>query len=364
MNFVLAFLIAFASSLILTPQIALLAKKFNFVDDPKKRKHPAILHKKIIPRAGGVAIFLAFLLSAIFILPFSQKILGIILGGAVLVVVGVIDDRYDLKNSYKLAAQVLAALLVVAGGVGINFITNPFYLLGFQNLGASDVIRLDSLRVVFNFLGTHSIVVFADLFALFWIVWVINMVNFSAGVDGQMPGIVLIALVVIFIASLRFYPADQNQLIVSDIALAGAGATLGFLFYNFYPAKIFPGDSGSYFLGYLVAVCAILSGAKVGTAILVMAVPLIDGVFAVIRRMISGTSPFLGDRGHLHHRLMELGFGQRRVALFYWFLCAILGAIALVLPSTDKLFAGSVVAIIVLGGLLWLNMNLPQKVQK
>ena len=363
MSFVLPFVISFSACLILTPIIANLARKFNFVDDPKKRRHPATIHKKVIPRAGGIAIYLAFVAVTLLFLPMSQKLLGIILGGLVLVIVGVVDDRYDLKNPYKLVLQVIAAILVVAGGVGINFITNPFYLLGFLNT-SSEVIRLDTFRIVFDFWGTHSIVILADLFALFWIVWVINMVNFSAGVDGQMPGIVLISLLVIFIASLRFYPADQNQLIVSKIALIGSGATLGFLIYNFYPAKIFPGDSGSYFLGYLVAVAAILSGAKVGTAILVMAVPLIDGVFTIIRRIASGTSPFLGDRGHLHHRLMELGFGQRRVALFYWLLCAILGAIALLLPSSEKLFAGVVVAIIVLGGLLWLNMTLPHGVQK
>ena len=140
--------------------------------------------------------------------------------------------------------------------------------------------------------------------------------------------------------------------------MAGVGATLGFLIFNFYPAKIFPGDSASYFLGFLVAVLSIASGAKVGAAILVMAVPLIDGVFTVIRRIAQRRSPFLGDRGHLHHRLLEIGWGQRRVALFYWLLCAILGAIALSLTSVEKLFAGLIVAIIVLGGLLWINMSL------
>lgn len=146
--------------------------------------------------------------------------------------------------------------------------------------------------------------------------------------------------------------------------MIGAGSTLGFLVYNFYPAKIFPGDSGSYFLGFLIAVVAIISGAKIGTAILVMLVPLIDGVFTILRRIAQGKSPFSGDRKHLHHRLLELGWGQRRIALFYWLLCAILGAAALFLASSEKVLAGFVIAVVILGGLIWLNMNLPQKAQK
>lgn len=358
MNLLLSFVIAFGACLILVPFTIIFAKKFDLVDDPKKHKHPAILHKKIVPRAGGLPVFLGFLIATALVLPFSQKLVGIVLGGLILVIVGIIDDKHDLKNIYKLLAQVAAALVVVGSGIGINFITNPLFALGSFGSGLGEVIRLDNLRIVFDFFGTHSIVVFADLFALFWIVWVINMVNFSAGVDGQMPGIVFVTLMVIFAASLRFWQTDPNQVIVSQLSLIGAGATLGFLVYNLYPAKIFPGDSGSYFLGFLIAVIAILSGAKVGTAILVMAIPLVDGVFTIIRRMAAGKSPFLGDRKHLHHRLLELGWGQRRIALFYWLLCAILGAIALLLPARDKLFTGVVAAIILVGGLLWLNSNL------
>lgn len=352
---------AFLLSAFLTYFTASIARKYGFVDDPKVHNHPAVLHKKIIPRAGGLPIFLTFTILSLVILGPSQKLFGIILGGAVLVVVGLIDDKYDLKSHVKLLTQILSAIIVVGSGVGIAFIPNPISAVLGQGY---EVIRLDSIRIVFDFLGQHSVLLLADIFAIFWIVWVINMVNFSTGVDGQMPGITLIALLVMFAVSLRFFPTDPSQVIVGKIALIGAGATLGFLLLNFYPAKIFPGDSGSYFLGYLVAVCAILSGAKVGTAILVMAVPLIDGVFTIIRRVAQGKSPFLGDRKHLHHRLIEIGWGQRRIALFYWLLCAILGSAALLLHSVEKLFAGVAVAIIILGGILWLNMNLPQKVQK
>ncbi len=359
---IFSFLISFLFSFIFVVLTIRLAKKFKFVDDPKKRNHPAALNKKIIPRAGGLPIFLSFLLVSVILLPLSKKLLGIYLGGALVIIVGLIDDKYNLKNSYKFLAQFLAAVIVVSSGIGISFIPNPFQVLGIGEM--NPVIRLDTLRILINFLGSHSILIWADLFAIFWIVWVINMVNFSAGVDGQLGGISFVALLVIFAASLRFYPADPNQVIVARLAVIGAGAVLGFLVFNINPAKIFPGDSGSYFLGFLIAVLSILSGAKVGTAILVMAVPLIDGVFTVIRRIAEGKSPFLGDRKHLHHRLLEIGLTQMQVFLFYSLFCAILGTIALSLPTSGKVFAGVFVVIIVLGGLLWLNMTLPEKAQK
>ncbi len=360
MTLILVFVSTLLLSLFLVPLTIFFARKYKFVDDPKNHKHPAILHKKIIPRAGGAPVYLALLVAALLFLPTDQKMVGIFGGGLVLVIVGIIDDKLDLGKTVKLLCQILAAAIVVASGVGIAFITNPLSAIG---PGPTEVIRLDGLRIIFNFLGEHSILVWADLFAIAWIVWVINMVNFSSGVDGQMPGIVLVALLVLLFSSLRF-GADPNQVVVSRLAAAGVGATLGFLIFNFYPAKIFPGDSASYLLGYLVAVIAILSGAKVGTAILVMAVPLVDGVFTVIRRLSLGKSPFLGDRGHLQHKLLDLGLSQRQVALFYWGLCAILGAAALGLDSRGKSFALLVIAVIILGGLLWLNSNLPQKAQK
>lgn len=359
MIFLWSFLTSFVLSVILVPIFAWLAGRFGLVDDPKKHKHPGVIHQRIIPRAGGAAIFLAFFLTTFLMVPLSKKIMGILAGGLLLTVVGLIDDKIEINKWLRLLLQIVAALVVIGGGVGIAYITNPLAVFSGVADGAGNVIRLDILRVSFDFLGRHSILVWADLFALFWIVWVINMVNFSSGVDGQMPGIVFIVLLVIFVAALRFYPADYEQLIVSRLALAGAGATLGFLIFNFYPAKIFPGDSGSYFLGFLIATLAILSGAKVGTAILVMAVPLVDGAFTIIRRVAAGKSPLAADRRHLHHRLLSMGWGQRRIALFYWLLCAILGAIALTLHSEQKIFAGVVVVIVILGGLVWLAINLP-----
>lgn len=355
MTFLIPFLFSFLLCVILVPVTIKLANRFGFVDNPKSHKHPAIVHKKTMPRAGGVPIYIAVVAGALIFGALTQKLTGIILGGLVLVFIGVLDDKYDIKSRYKLIAQIAAALIVVGSGIGISFIPNPISAILGQGY---DVFRLDTLKYTFDFLGPHSIVIIADLFALFWIVWVINMVNFSSGVDGQMPLIVLVALLVIFASTFRFSPSDPGETIVSILSLVGAGATLGFIVFNFYPAKIFPGDSGSYFLGFLVAVCAILSVAKVGTAMLVMAVPLIDGVFIIIRRLLSRTSPFKGDSSHLQHQLMKLGWGQRRIALFYFLVCVILGILALSLHSIEKLFALFVVIIVIVGALLWLNMNL------
>lgn len=367
MNSFAVLIIALSLSIFFVGLTIKFASRFGLIDDPKVRKHPASIHKKALPRAGGLPIFAAFVVSILILLPFDnfglspnlKKIVGIVVGGLILVTVGILDDKYDIKNSYKFLAQFVAAIIVVLSGVGISFITNPFQVFG----DFPAIIRLDELRVSFEFIGTHSLVVWADLFAIFWIVWVINMTNFSSGVDGQLGGIAFISLFVIFAASLRF-GSDPSQDIVKTLAMAGVGATLGFLIFNVYPAKIFPGDSGSYFLGYLIAVLAILAGARVGTAILVMAVPLIDGVFTVIRRIADGKSPFLGDRKHLHHRLLEIGWSQRSIFLFYSLLCAILGAIALLLPQNEKLFAGVFAAIMILAGIIWLNIHLPTKVRK
>ena len=221
---------AFILCLILTPIVAKIAQKYNLVDDPKKHKHPAILHKRVTPRAGGLAVFLAFLITSLIFLEPSKQLIGILAGGALLIAIGIADDKLDLAGSTKLPFQFLAALLVVGSGVGIAFITNPLSLIGLAGPG-SEVIRLDTIRIVFDFFGKHSILLWADIFAVIWIIWVINMVNFSSGVDGQMPGIVLIALLVLFASTFRFGMENSSQTVVQQLALAGMGATLGFLIF-------------------------------------------------------------------------------------------------------------------------------------
>jgi UDP-GlcNAc:undecaprenyl-phosphate GlcNAc-1-phosphate transferase len=203
----------------------------------------------------------------------------------------------------------------------------------------------------------------SNLIAIIWIVWVMNMLNWSKGVDGQMPGIVAISAIVIGIVSLRFPLSDQNTYIAALLSFMIAGASIGFLLFNFYPAKIFPGY-GTTSMYLLLAAVSILSGAKLATALLVMGIPMIDGIFTIGRRILSGHSPFWHDKKHLHHLLLQLGLGHRTIALFYWVLSAILGMLSLGLSSTGKAFALIMILLIVGGALLSLHLALRAKDEK
>lgn len=344
------FVVAFVVSFMATPLVIIFARRFGLVDDPTKRKHPAHVHIGVIPRAGGLAIFIGVFLSMLFFLPLTKQFLGIILGALILVFVGLLDDKYDLSPHFRFLTNILAAFIVVGGGTGISYITNP--------LGG--VVHLDTLRVHFDFFGPHSIVIWADFFAVIWIVWCMNMVNWSKGVDGQMPGFVAISAFVLGLLSFRFLTAgDLTQWTTAGFAFITAGAFLGFLPFNFYPQKIMPGYGGGALAGYLLAILSILSVAKVGTAILVLGIPMVDAFYTVGRRLWAGKSPFWYDRGHLHHRLLDIGWGRRRIALFYWMVSAILGTIALFLNSSQKLFAFFLIGVILGGALLWLSFFLP-----
>lgn len=314
-----------------TPLTIKLAWRLGLVDDPKKRKHPAHVEKRVIPRAGGLPIFLALLVTSLFFLPFDRHLIGILAGGAVMLIVGLLDDRFDLNPYFRLATCFLAAGLVVAAGIGITFITNPF----------DGIINLPPL--------------WATVFGLFWIVSLSNIVNWSKGFDGQLPGIVTIAALTIALLAKRF-SADIAQWPVVILASITAGAYLGFLPFNFYPQKIMPGYSGGTLAGFMLAVLAILSTTKVGTAIVVLGVPIIDAFYSVIRRIASGRSPVWGDRGHLHHKFLdEWRWGKRRTAIFYWLITAFLGAAALSLNSQQKFYTIVMLAVIIGGLLLWFN---------
>lgn len=338
--------IAFIISLLITPVVIWLAKKLQLVDDIKKRYHPAQTHRGVIPRAGGVAIFAAIFLAAFFILPQSKVLFGILAGGFLVVLIGVLDDYRDISPYTRFLSNFFIAGFVVALGVGIPFITNPF----------DSVIQLDTWRITFNFFGTHSILVWADAFALLWIVWLMNIVGWSGGVDGQLPGVVVIAALVIAGLSQRFAAHDISQLVVTQLALITAGAFLGFLPWNFFPQKIMPGYGGKSLAGYLLAVLSILSGAKVGTAILVLGIPMIDGLVTLIRRLLKKKSPFKADRGHLHHLLLDLGWSKRRIAVFYWLVTAILGVFALSLNSQGKFFAFVLLGVVLVGLITFLKL--------
>lgn len=326
---------AFILTVLIIPLTIKFAIRFNLIDNPNIRPHPAHIQKRTVPRAGGLACFFGIVVSMLIFTPFQPQSIGIITGLFILLIVGLLDDKIiNFSPYFRLLSQFIAALIVVSSGVGIKFITNP--------LGG--IINLETINLP------------VDLFAIIWIVWVMNMINWSKGVDGQMPSVVTVAAAVLGILSTKFYlMGDPQQLFVAKLSFITAGVSFGLLLFNWYPAKIFPGFSGSTILGFMLATLSILAGAKLATATLVLLIPATDFVYTFFRRILGGKSPVWGDRGHLHHKLLEAGLTHQQISLFYSVGSVILGAAALSLSSKGKLFALSLVATILLGAILWLN---------
>jgi UDP-GlcNAc:undecaprenyl-phosphate GlcNAc-1-phosphate transferase len=272
--------------------------------------------------------------------------IGLLIAGALLVFVGLLDDHKDVNPYIRLTTNAVAALIMVGAGAGIPYVTNPL---------SGGIIHLDTLRVTFTFFGTHSILVWADILAFFWILWTMNIVGWSAGVDGQMPGFVAIAALTLGLLSLRFTLKDPSQEAVTILAFIVAGTFTGFIPWNFYPQKIMPGYGGKTLAGFLLALLGILSYGKLGTALLVLGIPTIDAGYTLLRRIGAKKSPVAADRGHLHHQLLNIGWGKRRIALFYWGVSAILGVIALTVTSQQKVFALLLVAVGVGAFLIWVQ---------
>lgn len=344
----LSFISSFLISILLTPIVITLAHKLDLVDDPSKRPHPAHVQKRIVARAGGASIFFAILFPTLLFIPLDKHIIGILLAIFLLLVVGLMDDYYKNFSPYpRLILQILAAGIAVASGIGISFITSPF----------GGILRLDELVFTIDFFGLHNIVIFADIFAFLWIVWMMNMTNWSKGVDGQMPGIITVAsLTMGFLSYQLFSAGDPNQLPISALSFITAGSALGLLIFNWYPSKILPGFSGSTILGFMIATLSILSGAKLATALLVLLIPTIDFFYVFFKRIISKKSPFQGDKSHLHHRLLKIGFSHQQISLFYIISCAILGLLATNLSSQGKLFTLIGSSVILTGAILWLHL--------
>jgi UDP-GlcNAc:undecaprenyl-phosphate GlcNAc-1-phosphate transferase len=289
-SFIWPFLLSFLLSFIFTPATIFLAWNTRLIgiDDPRTHHHPKVVHHYPVPRGGGLPIFLAVFVTSLFWLPADKHWWGIFIGALITLIVGLIDDKKDLSPYLRLISNCLAALCVVGAGIGIAYVTNP--------LGGG-VIRLDQPQIIFNFFGQHSIWVLSSLFGLLWIVWNMNIVGWSSGVDGQLPAFVSVAALVLAFLGEKF-SADITQWPVIILAASVSGAYLGFLPWNFYPQKIMPGYSGKSLAGFFLGVLAILSGAKIATAILVLGVPMMDAIITILRRLSQGHSPVWGDRGH------------------------------------------------------------------
>jgi len=350
MNFIIFFVATFISYLLTFPTI-IFAKKIHLVTDSKVRKHPAHTHTGIIPRAGGLPIYLSILFTSLIFLPISKIIFGILFASFFLIILGLFDDAYDLSPYLRFIANIFISGLVIAFGLGIPYISNPF----------GGIIRLDFWQIPLNFFGHHYIWVVADLLAIIWLTWSTNMINWSKGVDGQLPGFVAVTAIFLGLLSQRFTSHDISASSVTILSFIVAGAYLGFLPHNYYPQKIMPGYGGGALAGFLLGILSILSFGKVGTAVLILSIPLIDAIYTMIRRIKNKKSPFRADWGHLHHRLLEIGWGKRRIAWFYWIISFILGISSLFLKGIEKLIAFIIVGIMLLIFIFIINEMKKQK---
>ncbi len=306
-----AFIVALALTFAATPLVKRLAIRIKAVDVPRDNRR---MHKVPIPRMGGLAIFAGFLVSSLLFIPLGREFRAILLGALLLVVLGIIDDIVALKAQVKFVGQIVAALIPALSGVSIHGFVNPFQ------------------HAHYIALGVLSIPV-----TVLWIVGITNAVNFIDGLDGLACGVSTIATVTMFIIAVLF---GESSVAFTMAALAGA--CLGFLPYNMNPAKIFMGDTGSMFLGYLLAVTSIQGLFKFYAVIsfavpfIILGLPIFDTGFAIVRRLLKGQSPLQADRGHVHHRLIDLGFDQKQsVAILYAF-SAVMGLTAVLLASTHE----------------------------
>ena len=345
--FPIPFVFALLVTAIATPLALKIISRLGLIDDPKLHDHPGVIHTKPVPRGGGLPLFIGILIPSIFFLPINNITIAIFIAAFLMLSVGLIDDKLnargkDVSPYLRFVINILCAIIVVGSGVGIPFITNPF----------GGILHLDQIFISLPILPLQ--ISLSSFFAILWIIWVMNVLNWSKGVDGQMPGIVAISALTIGFLSFRFPLSDPLAPMDAILSFITAGAAVGFLIYNFYPAKIFPGY-GATAIYLILAIVSMLSSAKLATAILVMGVPAVDAGFTIFRRLIAKKSPFKGDRGHLHHLLLHLGYSQRQIALFYWLISAILGIVALSLDSKSKVFAIIMVLVISGGGLLFLH---------
>jgi len=304
----------------------------HIVDRPTSSK-PGI-HKKATPLLGGVAIYgvfacvalAAYFFSGIFdgssIVP--KHFIGFIVGGAVLMVGGYADDRYQLTPTKQLIAPLLAVAVVIISGIGVTYITNPF----------GGILPLDGWIITLLKTPTlhFKITVWADLFTFVWLMGMMYTTKLLDGLDGLATGVTLLATLVLFAVSLT---AEVTQYDTALLALIFSGALIGFLVWNFYPAKIFLGEGGSLFLGYTLALLAIISGAKFTATLMVMALPVLDVArIIVVRKFIRHTSVAQGDFGHLHHAFLRRGFSHLQTVLLFYGLTLLLGVAALALQYT------------------------------
>lgn len=320
MSYIAPFVFSAAAAFISVKFIIRFFPRWNFLDRPAEYG----LKRCAVPYSAGIVFFVVFLLSTVIFVDISKQILGVIFAALMIVVVSFADDRARLPPLLRLIVQALAGAVVVMAGVKIQLIQNPF--------GAP--VFLDS--VSFNIFG-EKIWLYSALFIIVWLILMMNVMNWLDGIPGLASGVSTIAQTAIFLLAIRQTNiVDQSALIAISGVLAVS--TLVFLFFDFPAPKILMGDTGSMFLGFMLGILSILAGGKLATALLIMGFPVLDAFWVILRRILKGQSPFKGDYSHFHHRLLNVGFSEKKALLFNYFFCGLFTAIALLLDSAYKKF--------------------------
>jgi UDP-GlcNAc:undecaprenyl-phosphate GlcNAc-1-phosphate transferase len=316
-RYLIIFLVSAAISAVSTPLAKSIAKKLGAIDVPKDERR---IHSKPIPRMGGLAIYISFVICSLYFWGLNKHIIGILLGGTILVIMGIVDDIKTLRPRYKLLFQVLAAIVLIVFDINVKSVTVPFVSVN------------ESV-----YIGYFGIPI-----TILWVVGITNAVNLIDGLDGLACGICLISALTLFGVSII---SGRYAAVILTVILAGACA--GFLPFNFNPATVFMGDTGSQFLGFILAAISIQGAIKsaaavvVAVPILALGLPIYDTLFAMIRRKINKRPIMEADRGHLHHRLLDMGLNQRQVVFIMYSISVILGTTALIAMflSAKKSFA-------------------------
>lgn len=321
LELVIAFIISSLTTLLVTPILIVISKRLNVIDRPNNRK----IHSQAKPTLGGLAIFAGVLAGFLYLQPFHEHMLAIIIGACIMLLTGLIDDLIDLKPLYKLIGQIASAIVVVSSGLIIDKMTIPF--IGTVSLGGLGVIM-----------------------TILWIVAASNAINLIDGLDGLAAGVSAIGLSSVLVMAIL-----DAQVIVIYLTIILIGSCLGFLYHNFYPSKIFMGDTGALFLGYSIAIVSMLGLFKNVAffsslvPMIVLAIPIFDTIHAIIRRRMSNRSIASADKNHLHYELMKMGYSHRVSVLIIYAFSIFFGLMAIIFNSATLLSSFIILLIIILG---------------
>ena len=336
-----ALLCAMVVSYLMCPLVKSFAYKIGAIDVPTDNRR---MHKKPVPRLGGLAIFLGFIVSLLVFVPIDRQLRGILLGAVIIVVLGVVDDIAPLRAWFKFLVQILAALVAVFHGVVVNVLSNP-------NVFSGDP---------YWSLGWMSIPV-----TVLWIVGITNSVNLIDGLDGLANGVSTISAVTMLVIAL-LVSEGQTALIMAALV----GACVGFMPYNRNPARMFMGDTGSTFLGYILATISIQGLFKYYAVIsfavpfLILGLPMFDTLFAIVRRLAHGQNPMSPDRGHIHHRLIDMGLNQKQAVAALYVVSSILGLSAVVLTTSGAMRAMVFLAAVAVVAFLTSRVIFPREIEE